>query len=236
MSAHYTYFNSIIPDQDWQKMVLALVLGLTICLVAKRATARLQTSEGVQTAVVPSREMTLFGFFDMFLEGFVGFHDSILGKANRHYVPFTGSIFLFIFLANLLGLIPGMPAITTTIWVNVGMAIVVFVYFNWEGIKANGVGGYLKHFMGPIPPMAPVIFILEIISTCLRIITLNLRLYWNITADHTVLGIFVDLTKFIIPCFFYAMGTFVAFMQAFVFTMLTMVYILLATQHEEEHH
>ena len=79
-------------------------------------------------------------------------------------------------------------------------------------------------------------FVIEILSVSMRVLTLNLRLYWNMTADHTVLSIFTDLTKFIVPVVFYGLGTFVCFMQAFVFSTLTMVYILLATQHEEEEH
>ena len=149
-------------------------------------------------------------------------------------MPFTASLFLFLLAANLLGLVPGMPAITTTVWVNVGMALVVFLYFNYLGIKEHGLLSYLKHFCGPVWLLAWFIFPLEIFSTCLRVLTLNLRLYWNINADHEVLNIFTNLIgPFAAP--FYVMGVFVCFMQAFIFTTLTMVYILLATQHEEGH-
>jgi F-type H+-transporting ATPase subunit a len=86
--------------------------------------------------------------------------------------------------------------------------------------------------------LAFLIFPLEILGTFLRILTLNLRLYWNISADHIVLGLFTDLVPVVVPVIFLALGTFVCFMQAFVPTILTMIYILLATQHEEgeEHH
>ena len=163
------------------------------------------------------------------------FHDGIMGKCGRRYLPLTFSVFVFIFFSNVVGLIPGVPAVTTSIWINLGMAVVVFVSFNAYGIKENGLWGYLKHFGGPMAILAPVVFPLEVFSTTLRVLTLNLRLYWNITADHLVLEIMTDLTKLIVPVFFYVMGTFVSFMQAFVFTMLTMIYILLATEHEEGH-
>lgn len=232
---HYNIFQNITPDENWQKLALALLIGGSLVLLGKFLGSRLRTREQIDQAVIPDERISLFGFFDFFIESFVHFQDSILGKENRRYVTFTATVFIFILFANLSGLIPGLPAVTTTIWINVGLAFCVFVFFNLQGIKENGLGGYLKHFCGPVIWLAPVIFPLEILSTVLRLLTLNLRLYWNITADHTVLGAFTDLTKLIVPTVFYAMGTFVAFMQAFVFTTLTMIYILLATQHEEGH-
>ena len=91
----------------------------------------------------------------------------------------------------------------------------------------------MKHFAGPVWWLAWFILPLELFGTVLRILTLNLRLYWNITADHVVLGIMSELVPFVVPVIFYALGTFVCFMQAFVPTVLTMIYIMLATQHEE---
>ena len=237
-SGHYNYLQHLISDlpqaADWQKLTLAVVAAgglLTLGSIAGRVLAR----AGSREHVVPGERFSIFGFFDLFVELFVGLQDSILGKENRRYLSLTASLFIFILVLNLLGLIPGMPAATTTVWVNLGLAVVVFVAFNYFGIRENGLGGYLKHFCGPIVVLAPVVFLLEVVSTTLRLLTLNLRLYWNITADHIVLDSFVGLTKVIAPVFFYGLGTFVAFMQAFVFTVLTMIYILLATQHEEEH-
>jgi F-type H+-transporting ATPase subunit a len=178
--------------------------------------------------------MSLFGVFDLFIEAFVKYHDNILGKSNRKYISFSASIFLFVFLSNLLGLFPGMAAITTTVWVNVAIALVVFIYFNAKGIEVNGWIGHLKHFCGPLWWLAWFMFPIELLGAVLRILTLNLRLYWNINADHLVLGIFTDQFK-IMGSFFYGLGLFVSFMQAFIFTTLTMVYILLSVQHSEKH-
>ena len=136
---------------------------------------------------------------------------------------------------NLIGLIPGVPAATTTVWINVGIALCVFLYFNYHGMRTHGVLGYLKHFCGPAWWLVWMIFPLEIFSTCLRVLTLNMRLYWNITADHLVLGIATDMTKILVPIAFYALGTFVSLVQAVVFTLLSMVYLQLATQHAEGH-
>ncbi len=232
---HYNFFQNVTNDENWQKISLAIVIAASLLIIAKIVGSKLKTQSQLESAVIPAEKFSVFGFFDFFVESFINFQDSILGKENRKYITFTGSIFIFLLLSNLMGLIPGMPAVTTTVWINVGLAFCVFVFFNLQGIKENGILGYLKHFCGPVLILAPLIFPLEIISTVLRLLTLNLRLYWNITADHTVLGAFTDLTKVIIPVFFYAMGTFVAFMQSFVFTTLTMIYILLAVQHGDEH-
>ncbi len=234
MGGHYTYFQHVIENEDGQKFLAAFLLSVILLFLGRKAAARLSHSN--DNALIPETKLTLFTFFDLLIEGFVGFHDSILGKENRKYINLSVAVFIFVLFSNLLGLIPGMPAITTTVWINVALALVVFTSFNYYGIKSNGLFGYLKHFWGPIWWLGPFIFSLEILSTCLRILTLNLRLYWNITADHLVLSIFTDLVPFGVPVAFYALGTFVCFMQAFVFTILTMVYILLATQHEEEGH
>jgi len=236
MASGYNYLTHFVSGVDEQKFAAALILGAGLVVGGRLLTGRLSTTQGVTTSVVPQRKLSVFGAVDFMVESFVKFHDSVLGKENRHHVPFTGSIFFFLLISNLLGLVPGMPAITTTVWINVGMALVVFCYFNTWGVKANGLWGYIKHFGGPMLFLAPFLFPLEIFSTCLRVVTLNLRLYWNITADHMVLEIFTGMLAPVLPMLLYVLGTFVCFMQAFIFTTLTMVYILLATQHDEEHH
>ncbi len=244
MEGHFTWFKDI-PARihsntahfaDTEKLFLAVLVSLVLLLAAKKATRLLRTEDDIEMSIVPGGGGFLYRFFDILVENFTKYHDSILGKENRHYIPFTGSVFVFLLFSNLLGLIPGFAAITTSVWVNVGIALVVFFCFNWYGIRAHGAMGYFKHFMGPVWWLAPFIFCLEIASTLMRILTLNLRLYWNITADHIVLDTSIQLTKVIVPIIFYGLGTFVCFMQAFVFATLTMVYILLATQHEGEQH
>ncbi len=242
MSDHYNYLSHLTSDGDIQKLITAAAVGVGLVLLGRKASRKLSSPDGIAGAVIPETSVTLPGFFDFFIEAFVKFQDSILGKENRKYLPFTGSIFLFILVSNLIGLIPGVPALTTTVWINVGMALVVFIYFNYLGIKSNGLVGYLKHFCGPFTrgPMLLIglfLFVLEVFFTLpLRVLTLNMRLYWNISADHTALEAFTGLVPYLLPVVFYVLGTFVCFMQAFIFTTLTMVYILLATQHEEEGH
>ncbi len=185
MSAgHFTYLSPFVTDQNWQKFLFAVTIGALVVAAGKMASSRIGAD--ADSKVVPDEKFSLFGLFDVFVEGFVKFQDSILGKENRKYLPLTGSAFLFIFTLNLIGLIPGMPAATTTVRLNVGMALVVFCSFNWYGIREHGFFSYIKHFAGPVWWMAVLIFPLEIFSTCLRIVTLNLRLFWNITADKII--------------------------------------------------
>ena len=245
MGAHYSYLDTLrhlvpseavrdaLADANWQKFTFALLFGGVVLGAGSMAASRIKTKEGLEKNIIP-QGFSLTALFDLLIGGFLGYHDSILGKHNRKYASLSASVFFVILFSNLLGLVPGVPAVTTTVWINVGMALVVFVAFNWYGIKEQGLGHYLAHFAGPVWWLWWFMFPLEIFSTLLRVFTLNLRLYWNISADHLVLGIFSDLVPVIVPIVFYALGTFVAFMQAFVFTTLTMIYVFLAVDHGEE--
>ena len=233
MQEHFTFFSLLGLNGSEQKFAAALVLGAVLVTAGRAASRRISSRALSGDVLIPEKSLSLFSFFDFLIDSFVSYQDTIMGRDGRKYLPITGGLFLFILSANLLGLIPGMPSPTTTVWVTVALALVSFVTFNFYGIKEHGIVGYLKHFMGPLWWLAWLVFPLEIMSTILRVLTLNLRLYWNITADHVVLGIFTDMTKVIVPVAFYLLGSFVCFMQAFVFATLTMVYIRLATEHGE---
>lgn len=233
---HFTYLSPIVENADEQKIITAVLLGLALYGVGCYCKKKIDCKKGMDDNIIPDGKITCFSFFDVFVEKFISFFDSVLGKENRKHLPFMATVFMFVLFSNLLGLIPGVPAITTTVQVNVAMAIVTFIYFNFQGVKEHGFLGYLKHFCGPIVFLAWFMFPLEIFSTTLRILTLNLRLYWNITADHLMLGIITDsVCPYFAPALLYILGIFVSFMQAFVFTTLNMVYIKLATEHEEAH-
>ncbi len=242
MENHYTYFHSLgLTDVNHQKLATAILMGLALVFIGSKSAktlAKRRARLGAQNGVVPEEAISTAGVADVLLEGFVGFQDSVLGREGRKYLPITATIFFYTLVLNLIGLIPGVPAATTSVWTTVPVAIFIFCSFNYFGIREHGIKNYLKHFAGPIWWLAPLIFVLEVMGTFLRILTLNLRLYWNVSADHVVLGVFTDLVPVIAPIVFYVLGTFVCFMQAFVPTILTMIYIMLATQHEEgeEHH
>lgn len=240
MHDHYTYFHSLgLANANWQKLMTAVLMGVSLVLIGSQSAKvlrRRRNTLGAEVGVVPEKRINSSGILDLFTETFVAFQDSLLGRENRKYLPLTATVFLYIFTLNIIGLVPGVPAATTTVWTTVPVALLIFLSFNYYGIKEHGLWNYMKHFAGPVWWLAWFILPLELFGTVLRILTLNLRLFWNISADHMVLTIFADLVPFLVPIIFYALGTFVCFMQAFVPTVLTMIYIMLATQHEEGEH
>lgn len=189
----------------------------------------------VEERLVPAPKTTLVNLFETAVENILGLMEGILGHDAPKYLPLIGTLFIYIFLCNTLALIPGFVPPTDNINTNLACSLTVFVYYHIMGIKAHGLKGYLKHFMGPILWLAPLIFVIELIGHCVRPVSLSLRLFGNITGDHLVLGIFSDLTPILVPVVFLALGLFVSFIQAFVFSLLSMIYINLATAHEEHH-
>ena len=137
-------------------------------------------------------------------------------------------------MSNLLGLVPGFGPPTSDFDITFALGVVSFVVFNYYGFKEQGMG-YLKHFAGPMLALAPLIFTLEIIGVFVRPVSLGLRLFGNMSGDHLVLEIFTDLTKVGVPVIFYFLGTLVSGVQAFVFTLLTLIYIALSVAHDEGH-
>lgn len=206
---------------------VAAAITATVLIVLLSVIGRLALGSG-EAAVQPAGSLTVKGFFEAFTEFINGLIKMVLGSHGSHYIPLFGAIFFYILFNNMLGLIPGMTAATANINAAFAIGLFSFVAYNIFGFKHAGVS-YLKHFMGPVWWMAPVLLPIEIISNLVRPLSLGIRLSVNMTADHTILGTFIDLTKVIIPVIFYGMGTFVSFVQAFVFTMLSMVYVMMAT-------
>lgn len=227
----FTYLSPLISEPNTQKFVMALAVGGGLLGLGSFVRGQLRTPQRRDELVIPSAKPSLIGVLDVVVEGLVSLSDSVLGKEGRKYLPFTGALFLLLFCANLIGLIPGMPVATTTVWINVGLSLAVFLYFNFCGVREQGFVSYLKHFAGPVWWLAWLIFPVELLSMTLRVLTLNLRLYWNITADHIVLHSLTDIFS-VGGTLVNVLGTFVCFMQAFIFTILTMLYIRFATEHE----
>src|SRR5262249_25395312 len=130
------------------------------------------------------------------------------------------------------GLFPGFNPATSNNNTTFALGVTSFLVYNVEGIRAQGLVSYIKHFMGPIIWLAPLMFVVEVVSHLVRPLSLGLRLSGNMTGDHTVLSIFLGLTPIGIPMIFYALGLFVCFVQAFVFSLLSMVYLSMATAHD----
>ena len=143
----------------------------------------------------------------------------------------TITVALFVFFANVLALLPGMPVATTSLNVTLGCAIVVFVCFNAYGLATNGFG-YIKHLAGPAWYLAPLVFPIELIGLLVRPVTLAVRLFLNMSVDHLILGIFLGLISLLVPIPLMVLGVLIVLIQTLVFTLLTCIYIGLATEHE----
>lgn len=142
---------------------------------------------------------------------------------------------LFILCANLIGLIPGFMSPTSKLNVTAGCALAVFVYYHMQGIKAQGLFKYLKHFMGPVPLLAPLMIPIEVISHFSRPVSLSIRLFGNIFAEEVLIVIMASIIPFFLPLPFMAIAIFTAVIQSFVFVLLACIYIAGAVVHEEEH-
>lgn len=225
---------SIIPGLNMMRDHTATAILVSVALLAWGWVARRQLAAATDPAV-PDETLTARNSLEVYVEGFTGIVEGVIGPEGRKYVPFYAALFLFIFAANLCGLIPGFAPPTSNINITLALGLISFVMYNYYGFRAHGAS-YLKHFLGPIWWLAVLMLPLELIDNLLRPITLNLRLLMNMFADHLVLDIFTDLTKLIIPVVFLMLGAFVSLIQAFVFTLLSLVYVSLAVSgHEEQH-
>jgi len=219
------------PQRPWEN---SLVVELLVVALLVIAVAVLRTSLSVDK---PGKLQHIFemlhGFFKTTVDE-VGLHHGGL------YIPYIGTIFLFILSMNLIGIIPAFESPTMAPWVPAGLAVSTFIYFNAMGFRAHGIK-YLAHFAGPVRfpnPIANIAIILfmlpiELASTFIRPLSLTVRLYGNMFAGEQVTNVFLSLTKLVIPVIFMGLHVFVAFIQTYVFFLLTTIYIAGATAHED---
>ncbi|MCM2280520.1 MAG: F0F1 ATP synthase subunit A [Bdellovibrionaceae bacterium] len=233
MGSHFTWFD--LAHVDHHYTYVAVNICVTVLLVMLSLAGNLALGKG-EAAIRPASHFSLKGLFEALTEFIVGIVKMVFsGHGGMHYVAVFGPIFTYIIFNNLFGLIPGMTAATANINAAIAIGVCSFIYYNIEGFKHAGLH-YLQHFAGPsmghwlaTALLACVMVPIELISNFIRPFSLGIRLSVNMTADHTILGTFIDLTKAVIPVIFYGMGTFVSFVQAFVFTLLSMVYVIMAT-------
>jgi F-type H+-transporting ATPase subunit a len=164
---------------------------------------------------------------------FTGSHaDQIIGHNYERFQAFVTCIFLFVVLNNLLGLVPGIVTPTSAPVVPLGIALCTWLYFNFYGIKEQGVVGYLKHHAGPIWWIAPLLFPIEIVSNLARMMSLTIRLYANMFASDLVTLVFFSLVPVGVPVIFLGLHAGVSLIQAYVFMLLAMIYLGIATAHD----
>ena len=199
MPEHVTY--------SW--LAMAILIGLS--LVA-RFTLKKYAPTGVQN------------LFEVIVGGLENFVEEIMGPEGKHYLTLIGSLFLFILVCNLQGLIPGFDSPTANINTTLALALVAFTATHYIGVKRHGIS-YVKHFMGPMWMLAPLMLPIELISHFARVMSLTFRLFGNMVAKHKLLLVLALLAPYIAPVPILGLGLLVAFVQAGVFTLLTMLYL-----------
>lgn len=237
-----------IPDHVFYTWV---VMGILVILSAAAGRNLQLVPRGVQN------------FMEVVLEQFITLLDDVIGHEGRRFLPLIATLGLFILVSNLLGLVPGMVAPTGTLNTTVACALIVFCYYHYVGIRKQGFVNYLKHFAGPVPALAPLMFPIEVVSHFARALSLSLRLFGNMAAGHILLGIIFLLTGFegllgwaltgslrgllmglpgaavliaFTTGFLLPLKILVAFLQAFIFCMLSMLYLAGAVEEAEHHH
>lgn len=192
-----------------------------------------------EEALVPEGKLSVRNFFEVVFDATFNMMSDMMGEKHaRRYFPLIASLAIFVLVSNLMGLIPGLSPPTSNLNTNIGPALVVFLVYNAAGFRENGLG-HLRHMMGPVLALAPLIFIIEVVGHIARPVSLSVRLTGNMTGDHMVLGVFGSLADalmgvpFLFPIPFLFLGLLVSVIQTLVFCLLSAVYIALAVAHEE---
>lgn len=157
--------------------------------------------------------------------------ESIIGHGYERFVGYLSALVLFILAMNLIGLVPGLESPTSNVVVPLGLALVTFFYYQYHGIRENG-GSYIKQFLGPVWWLSPLLFIIEVISHCARVLSLTVRLYANMFAGDLVTLAFFSLIPIGVPLVFLGLHLVVSLVQAYVFMLLATIYLSLAVSHE----
>jgi len=190
-------------------LAMAILIGLSL---AARFSLKKTAPTGLQN------------FLETVVSALENFVVDTMGPEGRHYLPLIGTFFLFILVCNLQGLIPGLDSPTANLNTTLALALVAFTMTHYIGLKRHGIG-YIKHFMGPMWVLAPLMFPIEVISHLARLISLSFRLFGNMIAKHKLLLVLALLAPYIAPVPILGLGLLVAFVQAGVFTLLTMLYL-----------
>lgn len=205
--------NPHTPITNYVSMQVLVVAVIIVFFLLVRSRLSVEKPGGLQHVA----EM-----LDEFVNGQCG---DVIGHHYERFIPLLTAIFVFVLIANLLGIIPGFESPTADVRVPLGLALVSFVYYNYWGLKKNGPWGYFKHFLGPIWWMSPLMVVIEIFSHCARILSLTVRLWANIFAGDLVTLAFFSMVPLALPVIFNMLHIFVAVLQAYVFMLLTIIYL-----------
>ena len=217
-------------------VVFAGIVLIVVTLLALKARKAYQTREG---ELIPEDHLTTRNFFEVIFDALFGLMEGMMGKKHaRQFFPLIGSLGIYIFVSNMMGLVPGLYAPTSNLNTNLAAGLFVFIYYNYVGFRENGME-YAKHFLGPVAWLAWFILPIELVGHIFRPLSLSIRLAGNLTGDHQVLGAFGMLGEMLmkvpllLPIPFLFLGLLVAVVQTAVFCMLSSIYIALAVHHEE---
>ena len=210
-------------------MAALIVLGWTILSLIARSTLSVEN---------PGRLQILLEDGIAAVQGML--HDYV-GQKGPRYLPIVMTMFVFILTGNLMGLVPGLMAPTSNINVTFGCALTVAVYYHLQGVKEQGLVSYVKHFAAPPGApifLAPIMLPIELISHLSRVLSLSLRLFGNIFGEELVILILFSIVPFLVPLPMMFLGLITATLQAFIFVLLTTIYLggAVATEHEHEEH
>lgn len=212
------------PDRPWVNfMTMQILVALIVIVFFGLMRSRLSMSR-------PGKMQHILEIIYEFLNDQA--HE-VIGHGGKKYLAFFGTLFFFILFGNLIGIIPGFESPTMFPAVTLGCAIAAFLYYNIAGFQTQGPVKYLAHFAGPIPLLAPLMIPIEIVSHLARPLSLTIRLYANMLAGEKVTLVFLGLTYLVAPAIFMGLHVFVSVLQAYVFTVLTMMYVGGAVAHDE---
>jgi F-type H+-transporting ATPase subunit a len=221
----FTFFGAFLGHSQAAILVshtlLAVVLVLLIAVVAVQGMKLVP--KGMQNVM------------EVYLEGVINMGAGVFGEERaKRYLPLIATIGLIVFVSNMMGIIPGFESPTSNINMTLGLALIVFIYYNFEGIRHQGFVHYFAHFMGPVKILAPLMFPIEIISHISRIISLSFRLMGNVKGDDMFLAVLLMLVPWIVPLPAFFLLFFFGILQTFIFMILTYVYLAGAVVIEEE--
>jgi F-type H+-transporting ATPase subunit a len=224
----YTPGMTVIPD--YLVMCALIVLLLTVFSLAVRSTLSVENPGKLQVVLEE-----IVGFL-------VGMLKENIGPQGVKYLPLVGTVFLFIFLGNLFGKVPGLMSPTASLNVTLGCAITVWVYYHLQGIIVQGPVGYVAHFFTPpgVPALlGPLVGVIELVSHTSRVLSLSLRLFGNVFGEELVVLILASLVPFLVPLPMMLLGVITGSLQAYIFALLTVIYLAGAVHvdhgHEHEH-
>lgn len=225
----FTFFGAFLGHSQAAILVShTLLMAVLVVLIAVVATQGMKlVPRGMQNVM------------EVYLEGVINMGAGVFGEERaRRYLPLIATIGLVVFVSNMMGIIPGFESPTSNINMTLALALVVFIYYNFEGIRHQGFAHYFAHFMGPVKILAPLMFPIEVISHISRIISLSFRLMGNVKGDDMFLMVLLMLVPWIVPLPAFFLLFFFGILQTFIFMILTYVYLAGAVVIEEEnkHH